>query len=235
LGLCSLPECSRTRHYLAHWLRDPSPSFRAQVALSRDREVFTPRSLENISSRPSSLRVTFPYRVSLGVPSRLDDDRDCSPGVSSPSAPDDIRSPLIPGLPHPVRCASRLSQPPSALLLRTPPSLLQPVTPMGFTLQSFSPATSPDTLSGPPAILPLARQRSPAPWPLADCRSATHRRNIKPAAGALLSWALPSPGDSPFLRQAPIGQCAFPLELAASRLAVSARGARRVSCGGRSA
>jgi hypothetical protein len=31
LGLCSLPEYLRMRHYLAHWLRDPSPSFVAQV------------------------------------------------------------------------------------------------------------------------------------------------------------------------------------------------------------
>jgi hypothetical protein len=114
----------------------------------------------------------------------------------------DIRSPLIPGLPYPVRCASRLSQPPSALLLRTPPSLLQLVTPMGFSLQSFSPAISPDTLSGPHAIMPLARQRSSAPWPQADCRSATRCRIIRPTPGALLSWALPSPGVSPLLRQA---------------------------------
>jgi hypothetical protein len=144
------------------------------------------------------------------VPSRLDDCRDSSPGVWSPSAFADIRSPLIPGLPHPVRCASRLSQPPSALLLRTPPGLFHPVTPMGFTLQSLSPATSPDTLSGPHAIMPLARQPSPATWPSADCGSATQHRQIRTAPGALLSWASPSPGVSPLLRQARIWPMRLP-------------------------
>jgi hypothetical protein len=167
------------------------------------------------------------------VPARLDDCRDSSPGVSSPTAHSDVRSPLSPGLPYPVRCASRLSQPPSALLLRTPPGLLQPVTPMGFALQSLFPATSPDTLSGPHAILPLARRRSPAPWPQADCGSATPCQRVKKARGALLSWASASPGVSPLLRQAQIGQCAFPLGLTVTRLAVSAHGARRVSMRGR--
>jgi len=47
-----------------------------------------------------------------------------SHGVRSPSAPAAVWSPLTPGLPHPVRCAFRLSQPPSALLLQTPPGLI---------------------------------------------------------------------------------------------------------------
>lgn len=46
MGLCSLSEYLRTQRYLAHWLRDPSTSFWAQVALSRDPEVFTLRPLK---------------------------------------------------------------------------------------------------------------------------------------------------------------------------------------------
>jgi hypothetical protein len=106
--------------------------------------------------------------------------------------------PTIPGLPHLVRCAYRFFQPHSALLLRTPSGHFQPVTSMGFSLQSLSPATSPDTLSGPHAFLPLARIHGPASRPSASCRSATPRCPIKAPKSTWLSWALPSPGASPF-------------------------------------
>jgi len=71
----------------------------------------------------SSPRVAFPYRVSLGVP--------LQPATLAATALvrflplrrlTVIRSPLTLGFPRPVRCASRFSQPPSAFLLRTPPS-----------------------------------------------------------------------------------------------------------------
>lgn len=78
---------------------------------------------EIIFPGPSSPRVTLPYRVLLGVPLQ----------PSTLAAPalvrffplrrlTVIRSPLTLGLPRPVRCASRFSQPPSAFLLQTPPS-----------------------------------------------------------------------------------------------------------------
>lgn len=127
-----------------------------------------------------------------------------SPGVWSPTAFTDIRSPLIPSFPHSVRCAYRFSQPLSALLLRTPSSIFQLVTPMGFSLQSFSPATSSDTLSGPCAIMPLARQPGPTTWLSTGSRSATRGDLVGVASSALLSWDYASPGDISSLHQGPL-------------------------------
>jgi hypothetical protein len=47
-----------------------------------------------------------------------------SRGVRSLSALEDIGSPLHPGLPHPVRSASRVSHPPDGFLLPIPPGLV---------------------------------------------------------------------------------------------------------------
>jgi hypothetical protein len=115
-----------TRRYPAHWLRVPSPvSIRPRTP---DRPL---RSSHRVPPRRSDIgsatshRFSVPFRVSPSVLARPH-----CPGLTAlvGFAPlrrlPDIRSPLNPGLPHPVRCAFRLSQPPGALLLRTPPGLV---------------------------------------------------------------------------------------------------------------
>jgi len=86
--------------------------------------VFTPRSApKEISFGTSSRRVPRPYRASPGMPPCTPMVQGRSLEVLAPAAYFGLRSPLSPGLPHPVRCAFRFSQPPSALLLRSLPAL----------------------------------------------------------------------------------------------------------------
>jgi hypothetical protein len=67
----------------------------------------------------------------------------------------------LPGLPHPVRSASRVFHPPDGLLPPAPSGPEGPVPLMGFTLQSFSPSQS-RTPFGAVALLPFLASRAPA-------------------------------------------------------------------------
>jgi hypothetical protein len=88
-------------------------------------EVFAPHSLEKYLSRVHPpLGLYSPTEFHRAIPCSFAKSCNCSPGVQPPSAFSDIRSPLTLGLPHPVRCAYRFSQPPSAFLLRTPPGTI---------------------------------------------------------------------------------------------------------------
>jgi hypothetical protein len=111
-----------SRVLVAKSLFDLDPATSAGLTL----EVFAPCSaLTDLNlGWATSLRFSVPFRVSPSVLARPQPRSGRSPGVLSPSAPSAVRSPLTPGLPHPVRCAFRLSQPPGAFLLRTPPGLL---------------------------------------------------------------------------------------------------------------
>jgi hypothetical protein len=67
----------------------------------------------------------------------------CSLEVLSPSTFSAVWNPLNLGFTYLVRCAFKLSQFLSAFLLQTPLSLFQPITPLGFSLQSFHPYNQP--------------------------------------------------------------------------------------------
>jgi hypothetical protein len=94
----------------------------------------------------------------------------------------------LPGLPHPVRSASRVFHPPDGLLPPAPSGPEGPVPLMGFTLQSFSPSQS-RTPFGAVALLPFLASRAPA---------LRTRRPRCPAASGLCSprGSVPSPRRS---------------------------------------
>jgi hypothetical protein len=165
MRLCSLSEYCRMRRYHAHWLRDPSSQLRhrsfSAEALRSSRRIPS----REILLRPSSHRVTFPYRVSLGMPSWSRQPRIALLGFC-PLRRIQQPEPTNPDLPHPVHCAYRLSRPPSALRLWTPPGILQPVTPMGLSLQSFTPRYEPGHPFG--AACHLAVSVSPKPGSMAS-------------------------------------------------------------------
>ena len=92
-----------------------------------DLEVFAPLAVRRfgyaVGLPPTEFHSPTEYhRACLPNPPTNRSDR--SHGVRSPSTLTAVWSPLPLGLPHPVRCAFRLSQPPSALLLQTPPGLI---------------------------------------------------------------------------------------------------------------
>jgi hypothetical protein len=124
-------------------------------------EVFASHSLEKYLPRDHPpLGLYSPTEFHRAILCSFAKSCNCSPGVQPPTACSDIRSPLILGLPHPVRCAFRFSQPPSAFLLRTPPGIIsagnahgvrppepfpcnQPGHPLGATcLHAVSPSTT---------------------------------------------------------------------------------------------
>jgi len=55
-------------------------------------------------------------------------------------------SQLTPGLPHPVRCAFRFSQPPSALLLQGLPVIFQTGNVLGVRPSELFPRSQPESL-----------------------------------------------------------------------------------------
>jgi hypothetical protein len=107
-------------------LRDPSASFApVRPSGTGPRGLHAAPSPLPLKGRgTSSHRVRLPFRVSPGVPAESSGEDPAALGVPSPTAFEIVRSPLHPGLPHPVRCALRLSQPLGAFLLRTPPGLV---------------------------------------------------------------------------------------------------------------
>jgi hypothetical protein len=115
---------------------------------------------------PAALRQRFTlwHNPPVGFHSPTEHHRECLPWIAPRSAllrffplrRIGLRDPLFPGLPHPVRCAYRFSQPLSALLPRSLPAFFRAGTAHGVSsLQSFHPLPSQATLSGPPAFLPL--------------------------------------------------------------------------------
>jgi hypothetical protein len=126
-GVCVPLGVDSKRRYFAHWLRSPSPSFDPDWNPGADPEVFAAHLAPPLftSCGANSRRVTFPFRVSPDVPVGPSSEcPTCPHGVSSPSTFWIVWSPLHPSLPHPVRCAFRLSQPLDALLLQTPSGLV---------------------------------------------------------------------------------------------------------------
>jgi hypothetical protein len=84
-----------------------------------------------------------------------------SPEVSSPSAHVNPKSPLNPGLPHPIRCAFRVFHPRDALLLLGPTGPIPCRSAHGvFTLQSFPLPQSRDDFRRP---VPSCRWLAPSP------------------------------------------------------------------------
>jgi hypothetical protein len=127
------------------------------VVMASGPEVFASRSLRKYSFLgTSSHRVPFPYRVSPGVP--------LQPATLAATALVRFR-PLRrfqkSGAHLPWDSHTQYVAPSGFRNLLTLsfsghlPALFQPVTPLGFSLQSLSPAISPGTLSGPLAFLPL--------------------------------------------------------------------------------
>lgn len=160
-------------------------------------EVFTSRSACNGQLQaPSSRRVPVPFRVSPSVRARSP-----SPSVLSwdsvPYGAYNVWSPLVPGLPHPVRCAFRVSHPLGAFLLQTPPGIFHPVAPLGFALQSLAPRSQPGHPLG--AACPPAGclRAGPASGLLANCGAVSSTEPLRRPPGPLLSWASSSPGVSP--------------------------------------
>jgi hypothetical protein len=148
---------SRPKLVARHWFRAPSTSFPEPARRERhtaDPSVRSagPRGVPGLAgrrrpepatghSRSRALSRVWPPRIAAHLPWPCHGSRAHAvpPGVSSPSAhPGRSVYVAAPGLPHPVRSASRVSHPPDGLLRPDPSGLVSSRSRQrGSTLQSF--------------------------------------------------------------------------------------------------
>jgi len=113
----------------------------------------------------------------------------CSREVLAPTAHSVIRSPLTLGLPHPVRCAYRFSQPPSAFLLRTPPGTVSAGNAHGVRPSEHFPCNQPRNPLERAYLLAVSPSKfGPASRLSADCRSVAPSHLFRARESTLLSW-----------------------------------------------
>jgi hypothetical protein len=167
----------RVKPVARHWFRAPSSSFRVEPQTwSMQPRARRPIRGTSRYSRPHQPRpARTDHGDALGVTPSPGHDRQipphntvrlwrtvleyarCLPGVGSPSA-HSARGVYVatPGLPHPVRSASRVSHPPGGLLLHVPSGLVSSRSrPWGSPFRALLPAAEPWRLSTPAALLTL--------------------------------------------------------------------------------